>query len=73
MIRRTLAIGAALAFVPLWTAQADEVGGEEIIVPTIVEEEPVVVIQEAPVSLPPPGITRPEPAEATQPDDEASR
>ncbi len=57
MIKRTIAIAAALAFVPLFSAQADDVGGEEIVVPPMVKEE-VVVIEEQAVSLPPPGITR---------------
>ncbi len=63
MIRRTIAMAAAFAFVPVLAAQADDIGGEEIIVPMIVEEE-IVVIQEKPVSLPPPGMTR-EQAEET--------
>ena len=63
MIRRTIAMAAAFAFVPVLAAQADDIGGEEIIVPTIVEEK-IVVIEERPVSLPPPGITR-EQAEET--------
>ncbi len=63
MIRRTIAMAAAFAFVPVLAAQADDIGGEEIIVPTIVEEA-IVVIEERPVSLPPPGITR-EQAEET--------
>ena len=54
-------MAAALAFVPVLAAQADDIGGEEIIVPMI--EEPVV-IEERPVSLPPPGMTR-EQAEET--------
>jgi hypothetical protein len=62
-------MSAALAFAPLLAAQADEVGGEEIVVPTIIEQEEIVIIQEAPVSLPPPGMTR-ENAQASE--DEAS-
>jgi hypothetical protein len=49
-------MAAALAFVPVLAAQADDIGGEEIIVPTIIEE--IVVIEEKPVSLAPPGMTR---------------
>ncbi len=62
MIKRTIAMAAALAFVPVLAAQADDIPGEEIIVPTIIEE--IVVIEEKPVSLAPPGMTR-EQAEET--------
>jgi hypothetical protein len=61
-------MAAALAFVPVLAAQADDIGGEEIIVPTIVEE--TVVIVEKPVSLPPPGMTREQTAETDGADSE---
>ncbi len=68
MIKRTIAMAAALAFVPVLAAQADDIGGEEIIVPTIIEE--TVVISEKPVSLPPPGMTREQAEETDSADSE---
>lgn len=59
-VRKAFAIGAGVALlssVPFSSVQADEVGGEEIVVPpraAAPTPEPVVVTKEVPVAAPPP-------------------
>jgi len=50
MLKRIIIIGIGLSLLPFASVQADEAGGEDIVVPT----RPAPVVTEKPVSAPPP-------------------